>query len=170
MVVTISLCTLEVIAVEYVDLEVIKDNGGESTLKYLKPSKDSKNRQDKRLGKRLASKLINAHFPVVTKLMTVGPVGEEEAKNIKFQMATQPMFIVGYDPVSIAWLKTNREMLEDSKAIGLVVNVPSLKEMDELQNLVGKSIILQPTPGDRLSEHLKIKHYPFYLDHKGVMR
>lgn len=124
----------------------------------------------KRFHDRLSTKLVNAHFPVVTTSMTVGKVTPDEAKDIKYQVAMRPMFIVGYDPVSINWLKSNQALLSEKKAIGLVVNVENREQMEVLQKIVGSDVMMQPTPGDRLAEHLKIKHYPFYMDNQGVMR
>ncbi len=151
-------------------LEVISDKGGESTSKYLRHSEDSTHRQKGRFTKRLSKKLIHAHFPVISKSMKVGRVTDSEARNIQYQVATQPMFIVGYDATSKKWLMENKTLLQRKNAIGLVVNVSNLAQMDELQEIVGNTVILQPTPGDRLAEHLNIKHYPFYLDNQGVMR
>lgn len=154
----------------WVKTEVIEDRGGHPIDNYL-PGHDKDDAKAKaNFEKRRSTKLVNAHFPVVTNSMSVGKVGVDEARDIKYQVAMRPMFIIGYDPVSIGWLKTNKDLLADKKAIGLVVNVESKEQMDVLQKLVGDEVMMQPTPGDRLSEHLKIKHYPFYMDNQGVMR
>ena len=92
-------------------LILIEDRGGIPVDQYF-PSKRSIAEQIKKAGKdRGTVKLVNAHFPVVTKSMVVGPVTDEEASNIHYQMASRPMFIIGYDPVSIDWLKKRRLVL-----------------------------------------------------------
>lgn len=154
----------------WVKTEVIEDRGGQPIDSYLPGNKKSEERMKKRFHDRLSTKLVNAHFPVVTTSMTVGKVTPDEAKDIKYQVAMRPMFIVGYDPVSINWLKSNQALLSEKKAIGLVVNVENREQMEVLQKIVGGDVMMQPTPGDRLAEHLKIKHYPFYMDNQGVMR
>ena len=154
----------------WVKTEVIEDRGGYPIDSYLPGHNKSDAKAKANFEKRRSTKLVNAHFPVITKSMSVGKVGADEAMDIKYQVAMRPMFIVGYDPVSISWLKTNKDLLAEKKAIGLVVNVESKEQMDALQKIVGDEVMMQPTPGDRLSEHLKIKHYPFYMDNQGVMR
>lgn len=154
----------------WVKTEVIDDRGGQSIKQYLPHNEAGTERKKERYKARQSTKLVNAHFPVVTKSMTVGKVTADEASDVKYQVAIRPMFIIGYDPVSIKWLKLNRSLLAEKKAIGLVVNVETVQEMDVLQNIVGKDVMMQPTPGDRLAKNLKIKHYPFYMDNEGVMR
>jgi integrating conjugative element protein (TIGR03765 family) len=85
-------------------------------------------------------------------------------------MVSRPLFIIGYDPVSIQWLSNNREFLASNNAVGLVVSVQTVEQMNELQRIAGKGITMQPSPGDRLAEHMRIRHYPFYMDSHGVMR
>jgi len=152
------------------DTRVIEDRGGEPINKYIPSNKDSVQRMKEVYKQRSSTRLVNAHFPVVSKTLSVGPVGEEEAKDIKYQVASRPLFIIGYDPVSIKWLKENKDLLAEKSAIGMVVNNQTPEQMEELQSIVGSKVMMQPTPGDRLAEHLKIRHYPFYLDNQGVMR
>jgi integrating conjugative element protein (TIGR03765 family) len=85
-------------------------------------------------------------------------------------MVSRPLFIVGYDPVSIQWLTDNRDFLASNNAVGLVVSVETIAQMNELKRIVGDGVTLQPTPGDRLAQHMGIRHYPFYMDSEGVMR
>jgi integrating conjugative element protein (TIGR03765 family) len=148
---------------------VIEDRGGQPIDKYL-PKHNVKEQEQKNFKKRQSRTLAGAHFPVRTAGMSVGRISDNEASNIQYQLATSPMFIIGYDPVSIRWLKANRELLSQKRAIGLVVNIESNEEMMELQNIAGDGIAMQPTPGDRMAEQLNVRHYPFYLDNQGVLR
>lgn len=149
---------------------VIADHGGESIERYLPTDETREKRLKETWRDRASKRLVNAHFPVVSKSLSVGRVTPEEAQGIKHQIAGKPMFIIGYDHVSIKWLKKNSRKLADKGAIGLVVNVDTQEQMNELQVIAGKGVLMQPTPGDRLAKHLKIKHYPFYMDNNGVMR
>lgn len=149
---------------------VIEDRGGESIERYLPTDETRKKRLKETWDERASKRLVNAHFPVVTKLLKVGRVTSDEAKDLKYQVTGKPMFIIGYDAVSISWLKKNRNRLADKGAIGLVVNVETKEQMNELQRIAGDGVLMQPTPGDRLAKHLKIRHYPFYLDSNGIMR
>lgn len=147
---------------------VIADLGGKSIAGYMPAYKKSNESVEESIDKKPKT-LFSSYFPVVTESMSVGKLTEHEANNIRYRMVTQPLFIIGYDPVSINWLKKNKKLLKLKRAIGLVVNVGTKKQMAEL-NEIGDGVILQPTLGDSLSTNLNIKHYPFYMDNQGVMR
>lgn len=152
------------------DTEVIEDHGGQKIDSYLPQNKENAKRQKENFDKRKSTRLFNAHFPVVSKSLSVGLVEPDEAETIKYQVAMRPIFIIGYDPISIKWLQQNQQLLSEKKAIGLVVNVNSQDEMNELQAIAGDSVMMQPTPGDNFAKELNIRHYPFYMDNQGVMR
>ena len=80
------------------------------------------------------------------------------------------MFIIGYDSVSINWLKQNRRFLKEKRAIGLVGNVATVGEMNHLQSLAGEGILLQATNGEQMAKAINLRHYPFFVDKNGVMR
>lgn len=145
------------------DLKVIADHGGQPIAGYL-PGQERKERAES------PPAILDAHFPVRTTSMSVGPVGPKEGATLNHQILSRPFFIIGYDDTSIAWLKNNKKVLGEHSAIGFVVNVENRKQMDALQDVAGTEITLQPTPGDELSKHLGIQHYPFYLGRDGVMR
>lgn len=152
------------------DMIVLEDRGGQPIDKYIPKSNDAMvNMNNVRLA-RANESMLNSQFPVVSKSLTVGLVTKDEASDLKYELASNPLFIIGYDPVSINWLKSNKELLTEKGAIGLVVNVETKEQMDQLQAVVGKSVVMQPTHGDSLAEHLKIKHYPFYMDKEGILR
>lgn len=152
------------------DLEVIEDRGGQSISKYLPTNNEAMTHVNESRLKKQKMTMFNNQFPVISKSLTVGRVTKEEARDINYQLASKPMFIIGYDAVSINWLKANKELLNDKGAIGLVVNIETKEQMEYLQKVVGKRVTMQPTQGDSLAKHLKIKHYPFYMDNKGVLR
>ena len=152
------------------ETKVIADRGGYSISEYVPSGFDNKAAIKKNYDERKNKKFMYSHFPVISQKLKVGRVTYTEASEVRNDIISEPLFIIGYDPVSIDWLKANRGHLNKNKAIGLIVNVKSSKEMDHLQSIAGKNVRLQPTPGDDLAEHLKISHYPFYLDTNGVMR
>lgn len=147
----------------FFELEVIEDHGGQPIDRYLPNGSRTK-------GTASPPKIVDAHFPVRTTNMSVGPIGPNEGAKLNHNILTRPFFIIGYDPTSIAWLKNNRAVLSEHKAIGLVVNVENRDQMNVLQDAAGEKIALQPTPGDKLADYFGIQHYPFYLGRDGVMR
>nr|WP_237567573.1 integrating conjugative element protein [Mannheimia haemolytica] len=52
-------------------------------------------------------------------------------------------------------------------ATGLVVNVQTLSELNQLRDIVPELRIL-PTPGDDLAERIGIAHYPVLITESGV--
>lgn len=109
-------------------------------------------------------------YPVISKSLSVGPIESDEAVDLPTSLLTMPMFIIGYDRVSVNWMLNNLGILEENKAIGLVVNVHTPDQMRELVRLTEGRVALQPTPGDGLAEALNLRHYPAYIDHQGIMR
>jgi integrating conjugative element protein (TIGR03765 family) len=151
-------------------LVVLEDRGGVPIEKYIPKKNSSRDRMNEAFRSRSKYDTPFVEYPIVSKSLTVGRVGSEEGKDIKTGAVTSPLFIIGDDDVSKQWLKNNSAMLKKKKAIGLVVNVRSNEQMNALQALVGQSVLLQPTNGDKLAQHLKIQHYPFYVDNSGVLR
>lgn len=151
-------------------LDVIADYGGQPVKPFLPNSPDVKAHLEKLKNERAGRRFMASHIPVTSKILKVGRVTEAEATEVPYHMVSRAMFIIGYDPVSIQWLTNNREFLASKNAVGLVVSVQTVEQMNELQRIAGKGITMQPSPGDRLAENMGIRHYPFYMDSTGVMR
>ena len=109
-------------------------------------------------------------YPVISESLRVGPIGEDEATDLQSYLLTMPMFIIGYDRVSVNWMLDNIDILEENKAVGLVVNVDTPDQMRELVRLTEGRVALQPTPGDDIAHALNLRHYPAYIDHQGIVR
>lgn len=154
----------------FYDLEVIGDFGGQSAKPFLPSDTDFKAQLQKLKDERRGKRFMFSNLPVSSPSLTVGRVGPQEASGIRHEMLSRPMFIIGYDPVSISWLQQNRQFLTEKKAVGLVVNVATVEEMDHLQSVAGKGILLQATNGEQMAKAINIRHYPFFVDQNGVMR
>ena len=149
---------VETSAVEIKNTRVIYDNGGRTTKDYISAINIGGHKSNKDL------------FPIITKEMSVGRVAEEEGRDIKYAAASRPFFIVGYDAVSIDWLKANSELLIKRNAIGYVANVRNMAEMNYLARLLEDKVMLLPMNVSEIARELNIQHYPFYIDNKGVLR
>ena len=79
----------------------------------------------------------------------------------------QAIFLIGADNTSAQWLQQNQEKLITLNATGLVVNVQTLSELNQLRDIVPELRIL-PTPGDDLAERIGIAHYPVLITESGV--
>ena len=80
-------------------------------------------------------------------------------------------FIVGYDQVSMGWLRDNLEALERNYALGLVVNVETPEQLEALYALTENRLVLTPASGETLASSVHLRHYPAYVDNKrGLLR
>lgn len=102
-------------------------------------------------------------FPIKSTI-TPGPV---KARTISAPGLVQPMFLIGYDQVSLDWLSERSEILAQLGATGLVVNVPDIQAMRHLQQVAG-NLTLSPVNGDAIAENLKISHYPVLVTRSSI--
>ena len=95
-------------------------------------------------------------LPVVTLNLSPGRV---QSRPGKYPYLSFPLFIVGYDSLSITWLQEHQEKLKAYSALGLAVNVQTEQQLNKLQQAAG-GIKIVPVPGTELAKDLSIKHYP----------
>jgi integrating conjugative element protein (TIGR03765 family) len=93
---------------------------------------------------------------VVTPSLSPGRV---QSRAGKYPQLSFPIFIVGFDPLSIAWLQEHQEKLKKYSALGLAVNVQTERQIGLLQKAAG-GIKIAPVAGAKIAKDLSIKHYP----------
>jgi len=109
-------------------------------------------------------------YPIRTPSMSVGPISANEAQNIPALYLTNPVFIIGYDRVSLNWLEQNLDILAERQAMGMLVNVETPEQYRRVQEIADGRVLIHPLSGEQLSASIQLYHYPAYLDQKGVMR
>ena len=92
--------------------------------------------------------------------------GDEPRRVIRAPGLT-PLFLVGDDDRSRAWLKQRRVELQAQRAVGLVVNVATPEALAALRRLA-PGLVLSPASGDDLAHRLGIKHYPVLITATGI--
>ena len=92
--------------------------------------------------------------------------GDEPRRVIRAPGLT-PLFLIGDDDRSRAWLLRRQAALHDLQATGLVVNVASAQALASLRRLV-PDLTLSPVCGDDLAERLGIRHYPVVITATGI--
>ena len=92
--------------------------------------------------------------------------GDEPRRVIRAPGLT-PLFLVGDDDRSRAWLKQRRAELQALRAVGLVVNVATPEALVALRRLA-PGLMLSPASGDDLAHRLGIKHYPVLITATGI--
>lgn len=107
-------------------------------------------------------------FPVHTPAMTAGTlVRDPQVVQIEPWM-TRPIFIVGSEPHSAAWLDTNNEVLTKLQASGLVISVPDVTTFKAMRRK--SDLPLLPTQAPALVHTLAangITHYPIVIFESG---
>ncbi|MCC4113905.1 integrating conjugative element protein [Aromatoleum toluclasticum] len=78
-----------------------------------------------------------------------------------------PLFLVGDDDRSRAWLRQRSAALQVLKAVGLVVNVASPEALAALRRLA-PGLTLAPVSADDLALRLGIHHYPVLVTATGI--
>lgn len=151
-------------------LIVVEDKGGVSALPYyrglnLQP-RASKMSQTPPLESPAPpmSRYSEADMlPVRSTLLTPGWVERRviEAPGLR------PVFLVGDDEHSRAWLGERADVLRTLGAVGLVVNVESLAALEDLRRLA-PGLTLSPVSGDDLAQRLGLRHYPLLVTATGI--
>ncbi|ERY35607.1 hypothetical protein Q067_02242 [Pseudomonas aeruginosa BL13] len=78
-----------------------------------------------------------------------------------------PIFLIGDDERSRAWLLERKATLVELSAIGLLVNVETVEALAELRGLV-PPLTLSPVSGDDLAQRLGLEHYPVLITATGI--
>lgn len=150
-------------------LIIVEDRGGASALPYYQ----ALNPQD--------AEPNNAPMPVLTP--PLGGPAEAEASMLPVRSARlspgdeprrvirapglTPLFLVGDDDRSRAWLKQRRAALQELHAVGLVVNVATPEGLAALRRLA-PNLMLSPASGDDLAQRLGLRHYPVLITATGI--
>lgn len=143
-------------------LIVVEDRGGASALPYyealdLQPRADQPSpRIDVPLPPHGGSEADM--LPVRSARLSPGAVS---ARVIQFP-GLRPLFLIGDDERSQTWLRERAPVLRELNAVGLVVNIASIKTLTSLRRLAA-GLILVPVPGGDLAERLGLHHYPVLI-------
>lgn len=106
-----------------------------------------------------------SRWPLRSPLLSPGTV--EPASFSGSVLFSLPVFVVGGDERSLAWLRRRRDTLRAAGAIGYVVEVPDQAAWDQLQT-VAEGLPLFAMSGDALARELGLRHYPALLSRRGI--
>lgn len=107
------------------------------------------------------------HFdplPVRSQALTPGPV---QARVIDRPGLDRPVFIIGYDALSLNWLRHNLEQLKQHRATGIVVNVENSDQLRQLRQ-AADGLEVNPVPGDFIAKQLDLTHYPALISQHRI--
>lgn len=92
-------------------------------------------------------------FPVSTADMAPGELHQQGMRLPHAQWMTQPVFLLGSDPFSRAWLERNNAALATLQAAGIVVSVPDAQTFKALQRV--SNVPLAPASAPALVQALR---------------
>lgn len=150
-------------------LIVVEDRGGTSALPYYQalnpqvaaPNEPATPVPPPRIGGPADAEA--AMLPVRSARLSPG---DEPSRVIRAPGLT-PLFLVGDDDRSRAWLRQRRAALQELRAAGLVVNVATPEALTALRRLAPE-LMLSPASGDDLAQRLGIRHYPVLITATGI--
>lgn len=150
-------------------LIVIEDRGGASALPYYQALNtqvdDSRNPAAPMPASRIGGLAEAEALMLPVRSARLSP-GDEPRRVIRAPRLT-PLFLIGDDARSRAWLLQRRGALQKLRAMGLVVNVASPEALAALRRLA-PSLMLSPASGDDLAQRLGIRHYPVLITSTGI--
>ena len=150
-------------------LIVVEDHRGVSALPYYEPLSPPPRQGDNFQPPVMPSAPSDRRYTEVDMLPVrserLSP-GEVQRRVIQAPGLT-PIFLIGDDDLSRAWLTERLSALRDRNAIGLVVNVETADALASLRQLAG-GLMLAPVSGDDLAARLGLKHYPVLITATGI--
>jgi len=103
-------------------------------------------------------------LPVVSKTLSPGKV---QARTLSASGLARPVFLVGSDLLSLAWLAQRGAVLRELEAVGLAVEVPDAAALAVIRQAAPGLTVL-PVSGDDIGGVLGIAHYPLLLTSTGL--
>lgn len=138
-------------------LTVVADHGGVSALPYYQELAPQGSASSKSVfeGAKIKPQSV---FPVKTPELTPGTV---QGRVINAP-GLRPVFLIGDDERSQAWLQQRRDQLVQISAVGLVVNVASEGRLNAMKAWA-PGLPLAPTSGSDIATRLGLSHYPVLI-------
>ena len=155
------------LSVAQAQLIEIADHGGvPTTVYYERITKDDPEETAEPLSAaQVAQYALKNRLPIQSKLLTPGRVKARKWPQQAF-MGTN-IAMVGYDKVSVKWLKLNKKQLQTQHVMIMVINVKTEQQFKKIQTFLPDNQVLAMS-GDDVAKQLKIKHYPVLITSKGV--
>jgi integrating conjugative element protein (TIGR03765 family) len=107
---------------------------------------------------------IEALLPIHTPEISPGPV---VARAVDLPALQRPLFLVGADARSLAWLGRERAHLAALGAVGLAVEVADLAGWRRLTE-AAQGLVLLPVSGTALAQRLALGHYPVLVTRSQI--
>ena len=116
----------------------------------------------------MASAVANANSFAGLDLERILPIETPELKSgtaIAKKLPTRlprPLFLLGTDRRSLAWLKVHYAKLRQLNAVGLIIDANSVPELKRIM-LAAEGLLLVPASASDIARALDLTHYPVLL-------
>lgn len=107
---------------------------------------------------------FTVRLPIQSSQWKVGKVNSQDAY---YPNLMKPIFIIGADETSIAWLKRWNTQLKAQKAVGWIVQAKNEKELRAI-DAAGAGLTFITEGGDKLSRLFNLHSYPVLISSRSV--
>lgn len=102
-------------------------------------------------------------LPIETPSMRPGRV---TVTPMSLRYLQQPLFLVGSDPASQAWLEDKKQELTQINAVGLLIEAKDMSDVELMLSIAG-DLRLVPASAQGFAEKLGLTYYPVLLSKDG---
>lgn len=113
---------------------------------------------------KLTPKVFAPSLPVTPAPLTVGQV---KRQLVHYPQLPQPIFLIGKDTESLAWLQEHKARLQTLKAIGFLIEANTPEEWKAIQASAAELPII-PANGSIFVKRFKVEHYPVLISQAMV--
>ncbi len=108
-------------------------------------------------------------LPVITPELSPGPITQNLSPEMRQRLLglSRPLFIIGADAGSLAWLAAHRDRLAEVSAIGQLVQARNPADLEAVAAAAGGLPILV-APASDIAQALGIRHYPVLISREGM--
>ena len=105
-------------------------------------------------------------LPVHTPEMTPGAVRPRRLQPGTARF-TRPLFLIGADPRSLAWLSAHRQALIRLGAVGMLIEAATVDQVQAIADLA-QGLEIMPASGSAIAKTLSLRHYPVLISRQGI--
>ena len=156
----VTIILLGLLASNVQGMKVIHDTGKTLPLSDYAQTKDAPELNKKKEEKTPAMTIL----PIRTAGMSPGKVDARRHRIPHFQV---PLFILGSDPMSRAWIMNRREQLVELNAVGMLVQAETEQDLRDMKALT-EGLWVFPASGDDVGKELNLTHYPALISKIGI--
>lgn len=106
-------------------------------------------------------------LPLRSPGLTPGPVTHRSLPALYQDTLLRPVFMVGSDARSRAWLQQHRSLLLSLDAVGLLVQAETLEDLQTMAT-IADGLPLLPAAATDLAETLELTHVPVLISRRGI--